>query len=477
MIISMVNKAIAKIPKSLANKRRKRTMRLTRFMVCKMALDKKSPKVLFTANLYSDISFSSRILYRRSKIGETRFELEVGGNGKTLTVSQLTRRIKTLLEGEFLTVLVEGEVGSVSSPPSGHLYITLKDNRSIIDVVVWRSTAGRLATMPREGDKIEVAGSITLYEPRGRYQLVASRLNPAGEGELRAEFEVMVARLREEGLFSPEHKKELPALPGVVGIVTSASGAAVRDIIKVARKRMPSVELVVSPCTVQGGQAPEEIVTALSRLQRWGKCDIIIIGRGGGSLEDLAPFNDERVARAVFACPVPVVSAVGHEVDISICDLVSDVRAATPSEAAEIVVPEIMDNYRKVELARRRLDNALCSRLATAKSRIELLARSQGWRVPEDMLAQNRQRLDYLAEKLAGVGESMLERNRSRLSLLAARLEGLNPLGILQRGYSVTRTLDNVVIKKATETEVGSKIRTSLAQGSLISEVIDIEER
>ena len=401
---------------------------------------------------------------------------EVGGSGKVLTVSQLTKRIKTLLEGEFLTVLVEGEVGSVSAPASGHLYLTLKDSRSVLDVVVWRSTAGRLAALPREGEKIEVAGSITLYEPRGRYQLVASRINPAGAGELRAEFEVMVARLREEGLFSPEHKQELPAMPKVIGIVTSAAGAAVRDIIKVARKRMPSVELVVSPCTVQGSQAPEEIVAALSRMQRWGGCEVIIIGRGGGSLEDLAPFNDERVARAVFACTLPVVSAVGHEVDISICDLVADVRAATPSEAAEIVVPEVMDNFRKVELAQRRLDNALRSRLETAKSRVELLAHSRGWKVPEDLLAQNRQRLDYLAEKITVAGTSLLERKNNRLALVAARLEGLNPLGILRRGYSVTRTLENVVLRKAVEVEVGSKIRTTLAQGSVISEVIEIEE-
>lgn len=401
---------------------------------------------------------------------------EVGGNGKAMTVSQLTRRIKTLLEGEFASVLVEGEIGAISTPPSGHLYITLKDNKSLIDVVLWRSTVSKLSYIPSEGDKVEIKGNVTLYEPRGRYQLVASRITPAGEGELRAEFEVMVARLREEGLFNPEHKKELPKTPRVVGIVTSASGAAVRDVIKVAKKRMPSVELVVSSCVVQGEQAPLEIVKALSRLERWGGCDIIIVGRGGGSLEDLAPFNDERVAREVFGCNTPIISAVGHEVDISICDLVADIRAATPSEAAEIAVPEIVENKRKVDFLMIRLNNALKSKLEMAKSRVGFLGRRRGWGVPEGLLAQNRQRIDYLQEKVCSVGENILIRHNNKLSLVAARLEGLSPLKILERGYSVTRTEDNVVVKSTEQLRIGNKLKTNLAEGIVFSEVIEIEE-
>ncbi len=401
---------------------------------------------------------------------------EVGRSGKAITVSQLTRRIKTLLEGEFASVVVEGEIGAISAPPSGHLYLTLKDNKSLIDVVVWRSTVSKLSSIPCEGDKVEIKGSVTLYEPRGRYQLVASRITPAGEGELRAEFEVMVERLRKEGFFNPEHKKDLPKTPRVVGIVTSASGAAVRDIIKVAKKRMPSVELVVSSCTVQGEQAPTEIVSALSKLERWGLCDIIIIGRGGGSLEDLAPFNNEIVVREVFDCKTPIISAVGHEVDISICDLVADIRAATPSEAAEIAVPEIIENKKKVDFLLMRLNNALMSSFEMAKSRVGFLVRRHGWDVPEGLLAQNRQRIDYLQEKVCSVWEKIFIRNNNKLSLIAARLDGLSPLKILERGYSVTRTEDGEVVKTGEQLKIGDKLKTNLADGIVFSEVIEIEE-
>ncbi len=400
---------------------------------------------------------------------------ELSGS-RGLTVSQLTRRIKGMLEGEFASVLVEGEVGSISRPPSGHLYLTLKDNRSIIDVVIWRSTVAKLAVMPQEGDKVEVKGGITLYEPRGRYQLVGTQLHRAGEGELRAEFEVMVRRLREEGLFNPEHKRELPKVPKVVGIVTSASGAAVRDIIKVARKRMPSVQLIVSPCVVQGEQAPLEIVAALQRLERWGGCELIIIGRGGGSLEDLTPFNDERVVREVFACTTPVISAVGHEVDVSICDLVADVRAATPSEAAEIGVPDVREKRRRVDYLQHRLVNALIGKLERAKSRVRLLAGRNGWKVPQSLVARDKQSIDYLVEKVMGLGKVLVEPKRNRLTLLAARLEGLSPLAILQRGYSVTRTLDNKVVKSSSELEPGCALKTNLAAGVIYSEVKAIEE-
>ncbi len=401
---------------------------------------------------------------------------DVGDSGRALTVSQFTRRIKTLLEGEFISVLVSGEVGSVSAPPSGHLYITLKDSRSIIDVVVWRSTVVKLTRIPQEGEKIEVKGNVTLYEPRGRYQLVASNVTAAGEGELRAEFELMVARLREEGLFNPEYKQELPETPEVVGIVTSASGAAVRDIIKVAHKRMPAVKLIVSPCTVQGEQAPLEIVQALQRLQDWGGCDLIIVGRGGGSIEDLAPFNDERVARAVFSSKVPIISAVGHEVDISICDLVADARAATPSEAAEIAVPEIIENKRRVDFLRQRLANSLRSKFETARSRISLLARRKGWDTPEDLLGEFRQRLDYMQQRLQEAGEDLLAERKNKLALLSARLEGLSPLSILQRGYSVTTRADGELLKSSSGLEQGDILRTRLAQGMVISEVKKIEE-
>ena len=400
----------------------------------------------------------------------------VGAEGRALTVSQLTRRIKDILEGEFVSVCVEGEIGSITAAPSGHLYITLKDSGSVLDVVVWRSVAGRFVGMPQQGDKIEVKGKISLYEPRGRYQLVAQTITPAGEGKLRAEFDLMVERLRAEGLFDPVHKKELPEYARVIGIVTSSGGAAVRDIIKVARKRMSTVSLVVSPCLVQGTEAPLSIISALDRIESWGKCDLIILGRGGGSLEDLAAFSDERVARRVFACKIPVISAVGHEVDVSLCDLVADKRAATPSEASEMAVKEVAESKRQVDFLFQRLNNALLGRVERVKNRMKLLKLHKGWLRPQEIFEQYMQRLDYLLVNISAVGEKIVKKRQQQLALLSVKLEGLSPLKILQRGYSVTRDGSRKVVTDSKQVKPGQSLETSLFTGSIISEVVEIKE-
>lgn len=405
-----------------------------------------------------------------------REDNEDNSKSSSMSVSQLTRRIKSNLEGEFHAISVEGEIGSISRAASGHIYLTLKDASAALDVVIWRSTATRLKQDFAEGEKVLIRGEITVYEPRGRYQLVASSVKSAGEGELQAKFEQMVQRLREEGLFEREHKKDLPQNPRCIGIITSATGAAVQDIIKIAKKRAPGVRLVVSPCLVQGKGASESIIKALDNLARWGECEAIIIGRGGGSLEDLMAFNDELVARAVFNCRVPILSAVGHEVDISICDLVADSRAATPSEAAEMLTGDISNQQRQLAGLYKALNRAISLSFKQAEYHLQELRNSAIFKRPEGLLSQQRQRLDEAADSFFQTGSRLLINSKHRFELLATKLEELSPLKVLARGYSVTRTPEKKLIRQASEVKAGAIIHTNLEKGILVSRVLETGE-
>lgn len=388
-----------------------------------------------------------------------------------LTVSQLTRRIKSCLEDGIGRVMVEGEISRITRPASGHVYLTIKDSGAVLDVVMWRSSAARLRFSPAEGEQVIVRGEITVYEKRGNYQMVASSIQPVGKGNLQQQFEELVARLREEGLFDPAHKKPLPPIPSTVGVVTSRTGAAVRDMIKVLRRRMPGVRIVLSPCLVQGETAAADIVRALSALERWGQCDVIIVGRGGGSLEDLWAFNEEPVARAIYAASTPIVSAVGHEVDMSVSDLVADLRAATPSEAAEAVVPDMNEYVKMIAGYRRALAQALLSRIRDARTRLNALARSSILRRPMDMIRQRQQQLDESFSDLTNTMKSVVEHNHNQLSLASARLEGLSPLSVLSRGYSVTTLKDGTVLRHTDDITPDTEIHTRLSRGELISVV------
>ncbi len=398
-----------------------------------------------------------------------------GGQEKPLSVGQLTRRIKSLLEGQFPVVSVEGEIAALSRPPSGHLYLTLKDADASLEAVVWRSAAGRLAFTPREGDKVVARGEITVYEPRGRYQMTIQSLRPAGEGDQLAALRELVAKLRAEGLFDPERKRPLPALPGRIVLVTSPGGAAVRDMIKVARKRWPGVELIVSPCLVQGREAPASIVRALAAAQRTESA-LIILGRGGGSAEDLAAFNDESVARAVAASALPVISAVGHEVDVSVCDLVADARAATPSEAAEMAVPDREALRARVRRLQGQMARALTGPLRQARLRLAAVARSPVLRRPLDLIRARRQMLDEQAGALTAAGERLLERKKRALELTAAKLHARSPLAVLARGYSVTRALAEPAAVPAAQPEDRGEIEfhdVALSEGRSGSETAE----
>ncbi len=396
------------------------------------------------------------------------------GDQGALTVSAVTRRIKGLLETEVGRVTVAGEIGSITRARSGHVYLSLKDEHAVLDAVLWRSAAGRLSFDPQEGEKVLARGAITVYEPRGRYQLIVSSLEPAGRGELQQRFEALVKKLREEGLFEPARKQSLPERPRTVGVVTSATGAAVRDIIKVLRRRMPGVRIVLSPCRVQGTGAAAEVVSALERIDRWGRCEVLIVGRGGGSLEDLWAFNEEPVARAIAAARTPVVSAVGHEVDVTIADLVADVRAATPSEAAETVVPDVSVFRRQIASLQRALGQALLGRIREAKARLGALGRAPVLRRPFELVRMRQQLLDETAEALARTLRDQLLAKRNQLELATARLEGLSPLAILTRGYSVTQAEANGrILRSAKEVKPGERIVSRLAQGTIVSEVCE----
>lgn len=392
-----------------------------------------------------------------------------------LTVSALTRRIKHLLEGEYPRVWVEGEVSRLTPATSGHIYFTLKDPGAVLDVVVWRATATRLSFLPQDGDKVIVSGEITVYEPRGRYQLVASSIRPAGTGDLARQLEERVARLRAEGLFDLEHKVPLPPFPMVIGIATSPAGAAIHDIVTVLRRRAPWVQLVLSPCRVQGEGAADEIAQAIERLDRWGGCDVILVGRGGGALEDLWAFNEERVARAIFACQTPIVSAVGHEIDVTIADLVADVRAATPTEAAERVAPDRGRILQLLADLRLRLSHALSRRLEEARQQYRVLLRSHALRRPQLLIAVRRQRLDDLFEELYHALTKSLDQKKQQYALLSARLQDLSPLSVLARGYSVTsRAANGEILRHAHQLTPGEEVVTRLAEGSFVSQVLSI---
>jgi len=395
-----------------------------------------------------------------------------GDGGEVFTVSSLTRRIRALLASAFSRVAVEGEIGRLTVAGSGHVYFTLKDEGAVLEVVMWRSTVGRRSFPFAEGAKVVARGEIAVYEPRGRYQLVADSVRAVGEGDLYRRFEELKRRLQAEGLFDAAHKVSLPAWPRCVGIVTSPQGAALRDMLRILRRRCPGLRIVLAPCLVQGEGAAAEIATAIARLDRWGGCDVIIAGRGGGSLEDLWAFNEELVARAIFACRTPIVSAVGHETDFTIADLVADMRAATPSEAAERVAPDIGATRQRLQRLHRLLDQAVRSLLSRGKMRLRVLASSSVLRRPGEMIGMRQQRLDDATAGLARAIRRCAEAAQTRRNLAAARLEALSPLAVLRRGYSITRlAASGRILRQASEVICGDQLITRLAEGEIISTV------
>lgn len=436
---------------------------------------------------------------------------------RALTVSELNHQARHLLESSFIQVWVEGELSGFARPSSGHWYFSLKDRKCQIRCAMFRGMNQRIRTLPKEGDKVRVRGKATLYENRGDFQIIVEHIEPAGLGALQQAFEELKRGLQAEGLFDTGRKKTVPALPEHIGVVTSPTGAAIHDILTVLARRCPAIPVTVYPTAVQGQPATADIVRAIERAQAHGIADVLIIGRGGGSLEDLWCFNEEAVARAIAACPVPTVSAVGHETDVTIADFVADLRAPTPSAAAEKVSPDQSDILRQINDRQFRLASAARRTLQRMTTKLEHL--SARLRDPRRELLEKAQRLDELELRLRKVMEQRLERSQTRTTHLSQRLimqspqkqltnsydslerttlqmhkimhqilarhrdrlehaagslNVVSPLATVGRGYAIVRDAQGNIIRNAPEVSAGDRISAHVATGTVSAEVTSV---
>jgi exodeoxyribonuclease VII large subunit len=389
--------------------------------------------------------------------------LDLSALTTVLTVSQLNQRVRDTLDAELDEVWVVGELSNFRVPPSGHFYFSLKDGRSQIAAVMFRSANQLLAFRPEDGMQVIVRGRVGLYEVRGNLQLYVEAMEPRGVGSLQLALEQLKKQLAAEGLFAEARKRPLPFLPRAVGIVTALNGAAIHDLLVVLHGRLPSVRIVVRPVRVQGREAPPEIVEAIADIGRVPDIDVVIVGRGGGSLEDLWAFNDERVARAIAASRVPVVSAVGHEVDVTIADLVADRRAPTPTAAAAMVVPDQHDLTAWLEREAAGLAAAVHRQIARQRERLSAQARHL--RDPRQVLKALQLRTDELSERALRALHTRLRLVRQQLRGGAERLQALSPLAVLERGYSIARRADGSVVRDAAAVRVGDRLRLTFARG------------
>ena len=390
------------------------------------------------------------------------------------TVSELTRRIKRILEADWSGVWVEGELSNARLHSSGHLYFTVKDERAALRGVMFRGDLARLKFRPADGLAVRIFGGLTIYEPQGNWQIVATRMEPAGLGALELAFRQTFERLEREGLFDPAHKVPLPAYPRVVGVVTSPTGAAIRDVLSVLERRAPHVRVVIRPSRVQGEGAALELARGVEELDRWGGCDVILLTRGGGSLEDLMAFNDEGLARAIHACRTPIVSAVGHEVDRTIADWAADLRAPTPSVGAEQCAPE----RRELAAATGRLATAAAAGIGALlrrrRERVMLLAGSSAFRGPLAYVRRRAQDIDRARERLDRAWTRTVDQRRLELRSAEGRLRALSPLAILERGYAIVRTAEGRVVRRPEDVGVGEPIDIRLAAVALAARVEEV---
>ena len=437
-----------------------------------------------------------------------------------LGVAALTRLIKAALADSFPAVWVKGEISGLLRAESGHLYFSLKEGKeAVISCVMWRGGATRLGFQPQNGTEVEAFGGISVYEPRGAYQLVVETMRPGGLGALLLALEELKRKLAAEGLFDAARKRALPRFPRRIGLVTSPSGAAVRDMVKVLKARWPGIEIVLAPVRVQGTGAADEIAAAIERFNRYAKVDLLIVGRGGGSLEDLWAFNEERVVRAIAGSELPVISAVGHEVDTTLADFAADVRAATPSNAAEIAVRDRVEVARHVAHLRSRMDRAAAHAVSVRRQRLSALTGKYGFRRHRDLLGLWQQRLDGVIERLrsAAAGElrsarerlgavmgrygfrawrnviherrdevavwrarleaaavPRIESERRRLASFEARLRALSPRNVLDRGYCLARAADGRLLRAADSVGVGDDLTLEFARGEADARVTSV---
>ena len=390
---------------------------------------------------------------------------------KALTVTQLNRAVKSQIESEYGDLWLEGEISNFKKHSSGHMYLTLKDDKSQVGAVFFARDNQTARFQIKDGLKVLVFGRASLYEARGQYQFYIQQMEPLGLGALQLAFLQLKEKLQKEGLFAVERKRPIPKIPKSVGVVTSPTGAAIRDILNVVNRRFQGTEVVICPVRVQGDGAAEEIAQGIRQMNALGSMDVLIVGRGGGSLEDLWAFNEEIVARAVFESRIPVISAVGHEIDWTICDWVADLRAPTPSAAAELVVRNREELVRQVAESEVRLGNAVLFQIRDSRKRLEALESSYALRHPVSLVEQYSQRVDEMMRQLQNYAGSYVSEKDLQFRNLAGKLHALSPLATLERGYSVTLNGKGEVLKTTAGLSADAKLETRLLKGRVESQI------
>ncbi len=396
-----------------------------------------------------------------------------------LSVTQINEYIRSKMDSDpnLLDVVVRGEISNYKMYPSGHHYFTLKDESASLKCVMFKGNAMRLRFRPDNGMKVIAMGKISVFPRDGAYQLYCSAMTVDGVGDLHAAFEQLKAKLSAQGLFDPARKKPLPKCPGIIGIVTSSAGAALHDMLRILKKRYPLTQVRLLPVRVQGAEAPGEIAAAIRYANRYQLADLLIVGRGGGSIEDLWAFNDERVAYAIYESEIPVISAVGHEPDVTISDYVADLRAATPSNAAELAVPD-QDALRQVlDSMTASMVTCLNRQLKSSRLHLNALAASPGLQSPNGYIEQRRKALAMLNERLYSNEQRQQATKKQRYIALTSKLDALSPLKVLSRGYALTRIEDGSVLRSVKQVTPKDRIVVTLADGSLSAEVVEVKEK
>lgn len=395
-----------------------------------------------------------------------------------LSVSQINQYIQSLMDHDprLLNVAVRGEISNYKVYPSGHHYFTVKDESSALRCVMFRSSAIRLRFRPESGMQIIAMGKISVYPRDGAYQLYCNSLILDGVGDLYAAFEQLKSKLAAHGLFDPMHKKPTPMYPGVIGVVTSSAGAAIHDILRVLKKRYPLTRVRLLPVRVQGAEAPAEISAAIAYANRYRLADLLIVGRGGGSIEDLWAFNDEQVANAIYRSEIPVISAVGHEPDVTISDFVADLRAATPSNAAELAVPDQDALRQHLDAVRQGLENASRRQLKAAKQRYKSLSSASVLNDPQKCIHIRRETVKLAAAQLHAIQQSNTARSKQKYISLTAKLDALSPLKVLTRGYSMVQTDTGMIVRSVQQLRCHESVNIRFSDGCVAAKIIDVKE-
>ncbi len=397
---------------------------------------------------------------------------------QVLSITQINEYIRSQMDEDRLLnqVAVRGEISNYKLYPSGHHYFTLKDENAALKCVMFKSNATRLRFRPENGMKVIAMGRITVYPRDGAFQLYCSAMTVDGVGDLYAAFEQLKKKLAAQGLFAPEHKKPLPPFPGTIGIITSSAGAAIHDMLRILNKRYPLTQVRLLPVRVQGAEAPGEIAAAIRYANHYQLADLLIVGRGGGSIEDLWAFNDEGVAYAIYESQIPIISAVGHEPDVTIADYVADLRAATPSNAAELAVPDQAALLQSMDSAASAMASYLTRQLRNSRQRLNTISRSPALASPTGYLKQREANLEHLKTRLIAAQSQQLQRRRQRFVGCTAKLDAMSPLKVLTRGYSIVHNDDGSILRSVSQTEPGREVRVTLTDGSIHAVVSSIKE-